>query len=67
MACMNKNEASLVNRPISLLTPSVFAEREISGFQNFEEAYHRLLMDIMDQQKDSTTRIMSGFRKKNFC
>ena len=55
-----KNQTSLVNRPASLLTPSVFAEREISGFQSFEEAYHRLVMDIMDQQKDSTTRIMSG-------
>src|SRR4029077_18971858 len=55
-----KIDASLVNRPISLLTPSAFTKREIAGFQSFEEAYHRLLMDIMDQQKDSTTRIISG-------
>ena len=35
-----------------------FGQRSLSGFQNFEEAYHSLMMDIMDLQQVSTIRIM---------
>jgi sugar (pentulose or hexulose) kinase len=36
-----------------------FGRRSLSGFKNFEEAYHRLMMDIMEQQQISTGRIIS--------
>ena len=48
---------------IFLSTPvsaSVFARRNLSGFENFEEAYHQLMMDIMEQQVRSTKLIMPG-------
>ena len=37
-----------------------FGQRSLSDFKNFEEAYHRLMMDIMEQQQISTSRILSG-------
>jgi L-fuculokinase len=51
----------LVFRPAELLvSASVFAQRDLSLFNNIEEAYHQLLMDIMDQQLTSTKLIMPG-------
>ena len=48
-----------------LLTPRslpagvfAFGRRRLSGFKDFEEAYHMLMMDIMDLQQNSTIRIM---------
>jgi L-fuculokinase len=43
---------------------SVFAQRELSGYQNFEEAYHRLMMDIMDWQKKFVKYIITDSIKK---
>ena len=42
------------------LPASVFNERDPGGFHRFEEAYHRLLMDIMDQQIASTQLVLQG-------
>ncbi len=40
--------------------PSVFRLRDLGGFNNYEEAYHRLIMDIMRQQVMSTRLVMEG-------
>ena len=54
------------SHPSSMLSASVFAQRELSGFQNYEKAYHRLLMDIMDQQTVSTKLILTDEIKRIF-
>jgi L-fuculokinase len=36
------------------------AERELAAYKTYEEAYHRLLMDIMEQQSASTRLILDG-------
>jgi L-fuculokinase len=39
---------------------SVFGQRRLDTFENFDQAYHRLLMDIMDQQVVSTQLVLRG-------
>jgi len=39
---------------------SVFGQRRLDTFENFDQAYHRLLMDIMDQQVTSTQLVLQG-------
>lgn len=39
---------------------SVFAQRELEGFRNYEEAYHQLIVDIIDQQIRSTNLVLRG-------
>jgi glycerol kinase len=41
------------------VTASVFGRRDLSGFKCFEEAYHCLMMDIMQQQVKSA-RLVTG-------
>jgi hypothetical protein len=43
---------------ISTTTASVFHQRELSAFDSFEQAYHRLILDIMDQQVVSTRLVL---------
>lgn len=40
--------------------PSVFVQRDLSAYDSYEQAYHRLLMDIMDQQVASTSLVLHG-------
>jgi L-fuculokinase len=42
------------------LSVSAFAGRDLGDFANYEQAYHRLLMDIMDQQVASTQLVLEG-------
>src|SRR4029077_8699245 len=42
-------------RPV---TASAFGRRDPAGFGSFEEAYHRLLMDIMEQQVRSARLVL---------
>jgi sugar (pentulose or hexulose) kinase len=42
------------------LHPSAFVERELGGFASYEQAYHRMISDIIAQQKISTTLILSS-------
>jgi sugar (pentulose or hexulose) kinase len=44
----------------SPVTASAFGERDLGQFDSFRQAYHRLLMDIMDQQVASTRLILQG-------
>jgi L-fuculokinase len=39
---------------------SVFGQRRLDTFENFDQAYHRLLMDIMEQQVASTQLVLRG-------
>lgn len=39
---------------------SRFAERSLNDFASYEIAYHRLMMDIMEQQKHSTELVTTG-------
>jgi L-fuculokinase len=39
-------------------TISAFHTRELTAFPTFEAAYHRLIMDIMDQQVESTRMVL---------
>jgi L-fuculokinase len=38
----------------------VFGERGLAEFESFEQAYHCLMMDIMDQQVRSTSLVLHG-------
>jgi sugar (pentulose or hexulose) kinase len=42
------------------LKASVFGKRELAAFDSFERAYHRLMMDIMEQQVASTRLVLHG-------
>ena len=41
-----------------ILHSSSFAERELSAFENYEEAYHQLIFDIIVQQAVSTQLVL---------
>lgn len=40
--------------------PSAFGERELKGFAGYEEAYHQLISDIMQQQQLAISMILSS-------
>jgi len=43
---------------------SVFGQRELTAFVSMEQAYHRLIMDIMEQQVASTQLVLEGTEVK---
>jgi sugar (pentulose or hexulose) kinase len=45
---------------------SAFEQRNLSGFRSFEDAYHQLMMDIMDQQLKSTKPVLKSSVKRIF-
>ncbi len=47
-----------------LVTASVFSQRSLEAFDSYEQAYHRLLMDIMEQQIASTQLVLEGTEVK---
>jgi sugar (pentulose or hexulose) kinase len=49
---------------ILLINRSLFAQRDLSLFDNDEEAYHQLIRDIITQQKASTGLILKGTNVK---
>ena len=48
----------------SMMGKSVFEERTFADFLNFEEAYHQLIYDIIDQQVKSTNLVVKGVAVK---
>lgn len=42
------------------LSQSAFVDRDLSDYSSAEEAYHQLIMDIVDQQVFSTSLILEG-------
>lgn len=51
-------EAPLAGK--DLLQASRFAHRSLSDFTSYEIAYHRLIMDLMEQQQHSTALVTTG-------
>jgi len=49
---------------VSTVTSSVFQQRDLRSFDSYEQAYHRLLMDIMEQQIASTQLVLHGTEVK---
>lgn len=49
-----------------MLQQSAFGKRELAEFASYEEAYHQLMMDIMEQQVVSTNLVMNREVKKIF-
>jgi sugar (pentulose or hexulose) kinase len=49
-----------------MLQQSAFGKRDLAGFASYEEAYHQLMMDIMEQQVVSTNLVMNREVKKIF-
>jgi len=47
-----------------MVSASVFGQRELPAFISFEQAYHRLIMDIMEQQVASTQLVLEGTEVK---
>ena len=47
-----------------ILKKSFFAERELSDFASGEEAYHQLMLDIINQQYLSTQLVLKGTKVK---
>jgi len=54
------------NQSSPMVSASVFAQRDISIYNSFEEAYHRLIMDIMEQQLISTKLLLTHAIKRIF-
>jgi L-fuculokinase len=50
----------------TMVSASVFSQRDLVEYNNFEEAYHRLIMDIMDQQVISTRFLLTPDVKRIF-
>jgi sugar (pentulose or hexulose) kinase len=61
-----KNDSSFLNIPASPNEASVFSKRDLSNYECYDEAYHRLMMDIMDQQLMSTKLIFKDQVKRIF-
>lgn len=57
------NSSSMVPDKI-LLQKSSFAERNLSSFETYEEAYHQLMMDIINQQVISTGLVLNNSNVK---
>jgi sugar (pentulose or hexulose) kinase len=48
----------------NLLTESAFTRRDLSLFQSYDEAYHQLMIDIMNQQVISTALVLKNSKVK---
>lgn len=44
----------------AMIGQSKFSKRELSEFKNYDEAYHQLIADIMEQQIRSTNLVLKG-------
>ena len=54
-----KNSVQNVNSS-AMVGQSKFAKRNLYDFSNYEEAYHKLIADIMEQQVRSTNIVLKG-------
>ena len=43
-----------------LMKQSFFEKRNLAGFNNYEEAYHQLILDLVSQQYTSTELVLKG-------
>ena len=56
----NAHRQSTTSNGNMLMKDSVFATRELAGFANDTEAYHQLMLDIVQQQHASTSLVLTG-------
>jgi hypothetical protein len=54
---VNKRSAQKMSDK-AMVGQSAFAERSLASFRSFEEAYHQLIIDLMDQQIKSTNLVL---------
>ena len=54
---VRKEEKASENEMVS---QSAFKDRKLNDFSNYEEAYHQLIIDIIDQQVKSTSLVLKG-------
>ncbi|MEO7119604.1 MAG: FGGY family carbohydrate kinase [Ginsengibacter sp.] len=60
-ALQNQNESiSKLIEETKIQNKCFFAGRDLSSFKNDEEAYHRLMLDVIAQQYVSTTLVLKG-------
>ena len=65
----NPDIVAALNKESAGLTPiggkmSAFPQRELSDYTTYEEAYHRLVMDLVQVQKASTELVLKGSETK---
>jgi len=63
-AIVNKLKDSISIEATEYLKESKFASRELSDFENDLEAYHQLILDLMEAQVFSTRLVMKGVKPK---
>jgi sugar (pentulose or hexulose) kinase len=63
-AIINKLADQIVNKSQSSRHQSAFVKRDLSVFANYTEAYHQLIVDIMEQQYQSTRMVLKGTKVK---
>lgn len=56
-----KNNHGIAALPVSR-EQTAFASRDLALFSNYTEVYHQLMLDIMDQQKQSTGIVLAGYK-----
>jgi sugar (pentulose or hexulose) kinase len=59
-----KNDELPVHNNSVMVSHSQFAQRELFEFLNFEEAYHQLIGDIMQQQINCTNLVLNNAKVK---
>jgi len=52
------------NNAVNVMTTSLFSQRELSTFSSANDAYHQLIMDIIQQQYASTQLVLKGTQVK---
>lgn len=60
IARLRKNPKPLVSTERSGLQTSNFGYRDLSAFSSDTEAYHQLILDLVDLQKTATQRVLEG-------
>ena len=58
------NDSPVVDNAESDHGQSVFSKRDLSAFAGYEEAYHQLIADIIQQQVKSTELVLNGTSAK---
>ena len=61
-----KNVAGKLSLEADQLVTSAFAERDLNSFSNVEEAYHQLIIDLVNLQAVSTRMVLNDAVKRIF-
>ncbi|HEY0680264.1 MAG TPA: FGGY family carbohydrate kinase [Chitinophagaceae bacterium] len=59
-ASLKRNNNGQLRSTLDLIRDNAFAKRNITDFNSDEEAYHRLMMDILESQVASTQLVLKG-------